>query len=54
MQVDLVPLTIQDFDVILGMDWLGKHHATIDCYNKIVTFNVIERNKVKYKREREG
>jgi hypothetical protein len=24
-QVDLVPLIIQDFDVILGMDWLGRH-----------------------------
>jgi hypothetical protein len=52
LQVDLVPLTIQDFDVILGMDWLGKHHATMDCYNKIVTFNVIEGKKVEYKGER--
>ena len=52
LQVDLVPLTIQDFDVILGMDWLGKHHANMDCYNKIVTFNVTEEKKVEYKGER--
>jgi hypothetical protein len=52
LQVDLITLTIQDFDVILGMDWLGKHHANMDCYNKIVTFNVIEGKKVEYKGER--
>jgi hypothetical protein len=52
LQVDLVLLTIQDFDIILGMDWLGKHHANMDCYNKIVTFNVTERKKVEYKGER--
>ncbi|GKF05176.1 integrase, catalytic region, zinc finger, CCHC-type containing protein [Tanacetum coccineum] len=23
-----------DFDVILGMDWLASHRATIDCLNK--------------------
>jgi len=45
-------LTIQDFDIILGIDWLGKHHANMDCYNKIVTFNVTERKKVEYKEDR--
>jgi len=52
LQVDLVPLTIQDFDIILGIDWLGKHHANMDCYNKIVSFNVTERKKVEYKEDR--
>ena len=23
-----------DFDVILGMDWLSNHHASIDCFTK--------------------
>nr|GFC17121.1 putative reverse transcriptase domain-containing protein [Tanacetum cinerariifolium] len=27
-----------DFDVILGMDWLASHRATIDCYARIVIF----------------
>ena len=31
-------LDIQDFDVILGMDWLSRHHATMDCYMKEVKF----------------
>ena len=29
--VDLVMLEIVDYDVILGMDFLGKYHASIDC-----------------------
>ncbi|GKF56299.1 putative ribonuclease H-like domain-containing protein [Tanacetum coccineum] len=26
------------FDVILGMDWLASHRATIDCYARTVIF----------------
>ena len=33
---DLILLDIHDFDVILGMDWLSRHHATVDCYRKEV------------------
>ena len=35
---NLVLLDIQDFDVILGMDWLSRHHATMDCFKKEVKF----------------
>ena len=35
---DLVILDIYDFDVILGMDWLCKYYANIDCHKKIVFF----------------
>ena len=35
---DLILLEIQGFDIILGMDWLSSHHASIDCYKKIITF----------------
>ena len=31
-------LDIHDFDIILGMDWLSRHHATVDCYRKEVRF----------------
>ena len=34
----LILLDIHDFDVILGMDWLSRHHATVDCYRKDVRF----------------
>ncbi|GKF72396.1 putative reverse transcriptase domain-containing protein, partial [Tanacetum coccineum] len=29
---NLLPIHMYDFDVILGMDWLASHRATIDCY----------------------
>ena len=38
MTVDLVLLGLQDFDVILGMDWLASYHAFVDCFGKRVTF----------------
>ena len=28
---NLILLGIQGYDVILGMDWLAKYYATIDC-----------------------
>ena len=41
MLVDLVLLDLQDFDVILGMDWLASYHAYVDCFGKLVTFNIL-------------
>ncbi|XP_028053682.1 uncharacterized protein LOC114258035 [Camellia sinensis] len=29
---DLRVMEMSDFDVIIGMDWLSAHNATIDCY----------------------
>ena len=40
MTVELVLLGLQDFDVILGMDWLVSYHASVDCFRKQVTFNI--------------
>ncbi|GJX43179.1 putative reverse transcriptase domain-containing protein [Tanacetum coccineum] len=34
--IDLMPLELGSFDVIIGMDWLAKHHAVIICDKKIV------------------
>ena len=31
---NLILLDIHDFDVILGMDWLSRHHAIVYCYEK--------------------
>ena len=38
-EADLIVLDILDFDIILSMDWLGKHRATVDCYRKAVQFS---------------
>lgn len=37
--VDLIVLIIHDFDVILGIDWLRKQRANVDCYRKIIQFD---------------
>ena len=34
--VDLIVLPFHEFDLILGMDWLSKHRAIVDCDKKIV------------------
>ena len=36
--VYLIELDLKDYDEILGMDWLAKHRATIDCKGKTVNF----------------
>ncbi|XP_070050627.1 uncharacterized protein [Nicotiana tomentosiformis] len=35
-RVHLLLLSIVDFDVILGMDWLSPYHAILDCHAKTV------------------
>ncbi|XP_047327959.1 uncharacterized protein LOC124931518 [Impatiens glandulifera] len=37
MFVDLVVVEMSGFDVILGMDWLLRHEAQINCKDKSVT-----------------
>nr|GEZ69513.1 putative reverse transcriptase domain-containing protein [Tanacetum cinerariifolium] len=34
--IDLMPIEIDSFDVIIGMDWLTTYHAVIVCDEKIV------------------
>ena len=41
LPADLIELAILDFDVILGMDWLAKNHATINCYEKCVMIGYV-------------
>ncbi|XP_071900991.1 uncharacterized protein [Coffea arabica] len=38
MVVDLISLDIKGYDVIIGMDFLGHHHAKLDCRAKVVEF----------------
>ncbi|GKC50868.1 putative reverse transcriptase domain-containing protein, partial [Tanacetum coccineum] len=41
-EIDLMPIELRMFDVIIGMDWLVKHDAVIVCSEKVVR---IHRNK---------
>ncbi|GJS57615.1 reverse transcriptase domain-containing protein [Tanacetum coccineum] len=34
--IDLMPVELGSFNVIIGMDWLANHHAVIICDEKIV------------------
>ncbi|GJZ90585.1 putative reverse transcriptase domain-containing protein [Tanacetum coccineum] len=34
--IDLMPIELGSFDVIIGMDWLAKYHALIVCDEKVV------------------
>ena len=39
--VDLIALPFHEFDLILGMDWLSKHRAIVDCdkyYLNVLTY----------------
>ncbi|XP_027171567.1 uncharacterized protein LOC113771150 [Coffea eugenioides] len=38
MLVDLISLDRKGYDVIIGMDFLGYHHAKLDCRAKVVKF----------------
>ncbi|KAI3810829.1 hypothetical protein L1987_20451 [Smallanthus sonchifolius] len=34
--IDLLPVDLGSFDVVIGMDWLSKNHVEIVCFEKIV------------------
>ncbi|GJR39581.1 putative reverse transcriptase domain-containing protein [Tanacetum coccineum] len=34
--IDLMPINLGSFDVVIGMDWLSKYHAKILCDEKVV------------------
>nr|GEZ41991.1 hypothetical protein [Tanacetum cinerariifolium] len=36
LNIDLMPIKIGSFDVIIGMDWLSRYQAVIVCADKIV------------------
>ena len=50
--VDLIPLVIHDFDIILRMDCLGKYKAQMNCFAKTVTFSRFTGERVVFQGER--
>jgi hypothetical protein len=49
LKADLIVMTIEDYDLILGMDWLSKHGARVDCKSKLVQFVRPRRNVLEFK-----
>ncbi|GJZ85968.1 putative reverse transcriptase domain-containing protein [Tanacetum coccineum] len=35
-EIDLMPIKLGSFDIVIGMDWLSKYHAKILCDEKVV------------------
>jgi len=54
LRVDLVPLDMVKFVIILGMDWLSLYRATVDCYAKLVILIMPNGDEIEFKRERNG
>jgi hypothetical protein len=52
LRADLMPLALDDFDLILGMDWLSRHRAQVDCFTKIVNLQDVSGNGVVFRGER--
>ena len=44
--VDLIALPFHEFDLILGMDWLSKHRAIVNCDKKTVPLKCSDLSKV--------
>ena len=39
---DLLSLNVHEFDIILGMDWLHKYQAMVDCCSKTVVLRSVD------------
>ncbi|GJZ16401.1 putative reverse transcriptase domain-containing protein [Tanacetum coccineum] len=35
-KIDLIPIKLGSFDVVIGMDWLSKYHTRIICDEKVI------------------
>ena len=40
--VDLNIIPFGYYDILIGMDWLDKHHVVLDCHRK--TFTCLDRD----------
>lgn len=49
LQVNLIPLELHDFNVILGMNFLVRYRAQMDCFTKTVTLQGDEGRKIVFR-----
>ncbi|KAI3682659.1 hypothetical protein L1987_82785 [Smallanthus sonchifolius] len=54
LDIDLMPVTLGSFDVIVGMDWLSKNQAEIICREKIVRVPLSNGETLSIQGERAG
>src|SRR3954470_8235283 len=51
-QFDLILIDMTGFDIIIGMDWLAKYRAKVDCHKKRVEFRIPGGEVLKFEGER--
>ncbi|KAI5338718.1 hypothetical protein L3X38_017990 [Prunus dulcis] len=51
LEADLIPLDLVNFDIILGMDWLEKHHASVDYFRKEIMLRSPRQSEVTFCKE---
>ncbi|GJV39224.1 putative reverse transcriptase domain-containing protein [Tanacetum coccineum] len=39
-EINLMPIKVGSFDVVIGMDWLSKYHARIICGEKVIHIQI--------------
>ncbi|KAI3723786.1 hypothetical protein L2E82_35544 [Cichorium intybus] len=44
--LNILPIGIKSFDIVIGMDWLGANDAKISCGKKIVSIRISDGSKV--------
>jgi len=54
LEADMFVLDTGGYDVILGMTWLSKCHAVIDCRNKKVIFRIPHQPEFQFFGERKS
>ena len=54
LEADMFVLDIGGYYVILGMTWLSKYHAVIDCWNKKVIFRNSQQPEFQFFGERKS
>ena len=52
LEANVIPLGMYDFDVILGMDWLSTHRASVNCFAKKIVFRKPRYPKLEFDSDR--
>jgi len=51
VSVDMFVIDTSGYDMILGITWLSKYHAMIDCRSKRVIFRISHQPEFQFVRE---
>ena len=52
LKANLIPLEMDDFVVVLGMDWLSNHQISMDCFIKKIVFRKPRYLELKFEGDR--